>query len=158
MNLIRENCGMTLIELVVSLGILVMILAATFSFYSAGVKSWTMSERQMEVLQNARIALDWICRDLKVAEEYEILSRQSLSITPYKSNKIIYKKAGTQLLLEKNGQEMAIADCISELGFEEMPRGIVKIELRVENNSYEVKLSTKIKPPVKNRSWQESAQ
>jgi len=102
----------------------------------------------MEVQQNARIALDWICRDLKVAKEYEIISPQSLSITLYKGDEIIYKKVGEQLIMEKEGNQIQVADYIDYLDFEQMPRGIVKIELIAENESYEVKLHTKVKPPV----------
>jgi len=150
MGKFKESSGMTLIELIVSLGIMVMVLSAVFSFYSAGMKSWLISENQMEVLQNARIALEWISRDLKVASEYEILSRQEISITSYQG-KIIYEHDDKekQLIMKKNSDIMPVADYIVDLRFEEDSSGaIVIIELTAESNSYEVKLSTKIAPPV----------
>ncbi|MGI5859533.1 MAG: PilW family protein, partial [Tepidanaerobacteraceae bacterium] len=157
MKVFKKNSGMTLIELMVSIGIMVMILAAIFGFYSAGIKSWLISENQMDVQQNARTAFDWICRDLKVAREYEILSQQSLSITPYKGDKTIYQKVGKQLIMEKNGNQAPVADYIDDLRFEQMPGGIVKIDLIVENNSYEVKLSTKIEPPAPEKALKKEA-
>jgi len=42
MKELRSGSGVTLIELIVSVGIIVMILAAIFSFYSAGIKSWVI--------------------------------------------------------------------------------------------------------------------
>lgn len=155
MKVHRNYSGMTLIELIVSIGIMVMILAVIFGFYSAGIKSWSISENQMDVQQNARIAFDWICRDLKVAKEYEILSQESLSIKPYKGDEVIYQKLGKQLIMEKNGNQTPVAEYIDYLRFEQMPDGTVKIDLKVEKDSYEVKLSTKVKPfgtmePLKN--------
>lgn len=147
-----KNCsGMTLIELIVSIGIMLMILAVIFGFFSAGIKSWLISENQMDVQQNARIAFDWISRDLKVAEDYEILSEDQLSITPYKGETLVYKKRGQQLILEKDGGQTPVADYIDYLKFESMSDGTVKIDIKVEKSSYEVNLSTKVKPPVKRR-------
>jgi type II secretory pathway pseudopilin PulG len=148
MKTFKMNWGMTLIELMVSIGIMVMILTVIFGFYSAGIKSWLISENQMEVQQNARTAFDWICRDLKVAKEYEILSQESLSITPYKGDRTIYQKVGKQLIMDKDGNQTPVADYIDDLRFEQMPGGIVEIDLSVKKNSFEVKLSTKVKPPV----------
>jgi len=143
--MIKLNSGMTLIELIVSLGIMVMILAAILSFYWAGIKSWFISENQMEVLQNARIALEWISRDLKMAVECNILSSQKLSIKTYSGDEIVYEKVGNQLLIVKNGNNVLLADYIDVLNFTQNPNtGVIEIELTVKNGSYEVNLSTKI--------------
>ena len=87
---------------------------------------------------------DWISRDLKIAEDYEILSEDQLSITPYKGDTLVYKKLGEQLMLEKDGEQSPVADYIDYLKFESMSDGS-KIDIKAEKNSYEVNLSTKVK-------------
>lgn len=146
MKALKKCSGMTLIELIVSIGIMLMILAVIFGFFSAGIESWLISENQMDVQQNARIAFDWISRDLKIAEDYEILSEDQLSITPYKGDTLVYKKLGEQLVLEKDGEQSPVADYIDYLKFESMSDGTIKIDIKAEKNSYEVNLSTKVKP------------
>lgn len=145
-----KNCsGMTLIELIVSIGIMAMILTVIFASFSAGIKSWALADTQMEVQQNARIAFDWISRDLKIAKDYEIIAEDRIKITPYEGAVMTYYKSGKQLILERSGGHNPIAGYIEQLKFEKMPDTTVKIDLKVEKGSYKVELSTKVKPPVK---------
>jgi prepilin-type N-terminal cleavage/methylation domain-containing protein len=145
-----KNCsGMTLIELIVSIGIMAMILTVIFAFFSAGIKSWILADTQMEIQQNARIAFDWISRDLKIAKDYEIIAEDKIKIIPYEGATMTYYKSGRQLILERNKGHNPIANHIEHLKFEKMPDTTVNIDLKVEKDSYKVELSTKVKPPGK---------
>ncbi|HHU70188.1 MAG TPA: type II secretion system protein [Thermoanaerobacterales bacterium] len=145
-----ENCsGMTLIELIVSIGIMAIILTVIFAFLTAGIKSLILADKQMEVQQNARIAFDWISRDLKIAKDYEIVAEDKIKIIPYEGTVMTYYKSGKQLILERNKGHNPIANYIEYLKFEKMPDTTVKIDLIVEKDSYKVELSTKVKPPIK---------
>ena len=144
-----KNCsGMTLIELVVSIGIMVMVLTAIFAFFSAGIKSWKLADKQIEVQQNARIVFDWISRDLKVAKDYEIIDEDKIQITPYEGSKMTYYKSGEQLILSRNDGHNPVANHIKHLEFKKSHDNTIEIYIVVEKDSYKVKLSTKVRPLI----------
>ncbi|MDK2836340.1 MAG: hypothetical protein PWP21_1117 [Thermosediminibacterales bacterium] len=149
MKILKNSSGLTLIELIMSAGIMVMVLTVLFAFFSAGVRSWKLADTQMEVQQNARIAFDWLSKDIKIAKEYKIIEDSKLKITTYDGGVLTYYKSGDKLMIEKNGGHNPVANYIDFLKFEQMPEGTIKIDIRVKKDSYEVEISTKVKPPVK---------
>lgn len=63
----REEQGMTLLEVIVAVTILVLILGGAYSLLYASMKSWEVGEKQIDLQQNVRIAIDRIQSDLREA-------------------------------------------------------------------------------------------
>ena len=59
--------GFTLLEVLVSVAILAIIMAALYSAYTTNVEAIQIARENGQVHQTARIALDWITRDLQSA-------------------------------------------------------------------------------------------
>ena len=54
----------SLIELTVSMAILAILVAASFTFFSSIQNTWSLTNNKQESFENARIALDLIGKDL----------------------------------------------------------------------------------------------
>src|SRR5439155_7733176 len=63
----RNRCGFTLIELVISAGLMTMILVSAYFCLSAGFSSQKLIEPRAEIIQNARVALAIMSADLRGA-------------------------------------------------------------------------------------------
>ncbi|MDI6705416.1 MAG: prepilin-type N-terminal cleavage/methylation domain-containing protein [Bacillota bacterium] len=64
--------GFSLVELLVSLGLIGLVIAAAGLLYFSGVKGWERSENQVEVQQNLRIALNTLSTEVRKADVIEI--------------------------------------------------------------------------------------
>ncbi len=64
---ILDRRGFTLIELVIVMGMLTLVLVATYSLYDTHSKSAYVQEEVVDVQQNLRIAMDSISRDIKMS-------------------------------------------------------------------------------------------
>jgi|GEM_PF-4035054 len=69
----KQEQGFTTIELLISLAILLLIVEAVGVFLWASQRDWEVADRQVEVLQNARIALDSVVRDVRSAQWFEAI-------------------------------------------------------------------------------------
>lgn len=83
----RNNKGLTLVELLVTLAIISFVIAALYSFYLAGLRGWQRGTDQMEAQQSARIAMDKIIGEVLYAHE--------LSVT--EDSKVIRFKTGDNI-------------------------------------------------------------
>lgn len=66
-SLRARAAGVTLIELLVGTAILIGILAAAYACLQGGLRSRQLVEERADVLQNARVALNLMARDLRAA-------------------------------------------------------------------------------------------
>ncbi len=57
----------TLVEILAAMTVLVIIMLVMFQFFSSAQRIWSLSNRNAEVYENARIAMDVITRDLQSA-------------------------------------------------------------------------------------------
>ena len=73
--LIKDRRGFALLELVIALSLLSIILAMGFMFYFFGVNTFGIGEQQTDVQQNARLAADFITRELRIAEKIVIVDQ-----------------------------------------------------------------------------------
>jgi len=64
---IRKNTGFTLVEMMVSIGIGMVVVAAVTTTFVTQTKVYNAQEQINEMQQNARAALDVITRELKMA-------------------------------------------------------------------------------------------
>ncbi len=68
----RQDKGFTIIELLATLAILSMIIAALYAFYLSGLHSWNRSIERIEEQQSVRIAIDKIIKEVRYAHAVEI--------------------------------------------------------------------------------------
>jgi len=73
----NKERGMTLTEVMISVGILMLISGIAAFLYLRGFRLWKQSSTQTEIQQQARIALDNMVRNLQEAQAY------TLNITYY---------------------------------------------------------------------------
>ncbi|MCX7013136.1 MAG: prepilin-type N-terminal cleavage/methylation domain-containing protein [Candidatus Sumerlaeota bacterium] len=64
---VSRSRGMTLIEILVSVAISTILLAAAYSVYAAATSGWNKSRRRIDMHQRARVALDLMSRCLRCA-------------------------------------------------------------------------------------------
>ncbi|MBW6464787.1 MAG: prepilin-type N-terminal cleavage/methylation domain-containing protein [Bacillota bacterium] len=147
--------GLTLIELLVTFAILGFILAATYSFYFAGLNSWHRSIDRIDCSQNARIAMDKMIRELRYASEIAIHDhgREIRFKAPHDSKRTLrFRLVGRELVFDSfpTGSTYyfnnKIALEISELYFLIDQSGLVRIKIRTGNNGSAVLLSGAVYP------------
>ena len=69
----KEEKGLTLVEILVGLILLVMVLGLTYSFYFFGTRSFNVGESRTDVQQNVRFIADHLSKNLRFADSAEIL-------------------------------------------------------------------------------------
>jgi len=60
--------GFSLIEMMVSLGILSLIIIGLVTFFSGGTRSWVTGQYQLEAQRNARFAIDRMVKEIREAD------------------------------------------------------------------------------------------
>ena len=67
MNKPSKYSGLTLIELLVTMGILVLIVGILYSVFSISLRGWQKSDNMLQVTTAARVALDQMSREIASA-------------------------------------------------------------------------------------------
>ncbi|MDW7728824.1 MAG: cadherin-like beta sandwich domain-containing protein [Bacillota bacterium] len=70
---IGNNSGLTLIELLIVMVLLVIVLFMGFTFYSYGILTFRYGEKQADIQQNARIVTEFISNSVRTAERVIII-------------------------------------------------------------------------------------
>ena len=153
----QQEAGLTIIELLATLAILGMIIAALYSFYLSGLHSWNRSIDRMEDQQSARIAIDKIIKEVRYAHAVEIRYNDPTMI--YYSIYINgistlhrFRSAGGQLLLERRRSNdthysyNVIALGVSALFFELDTNDTLHITIRVGDNPGSSTLTGSVRP------------
>ncbi|MBU4312588.1 MAG: prepilin-type N-terminal cleavage/methylation domain-containing protein [Candidatus Omnitrophica bacterium] len=141
--MLRDRTGFTLVEMLISLAILAMIVASTFTIFSSSSKSWQKGEARSERYHNARAAIgkismelsqavireDGLCRFIGEKDEVKFVSFVSSSSGVFEAAEIEYWLDKERKFLLRNediepdydfstqDQSDILADNISELGF-----------------------------------------
>ncbi|MBU3153369.1 PilW family protein [Clostridium estertheticum] len=92
--------GFTLIELIVTIGIMGIVLAMAFSMGDFGDKSFNNGSAKSDIQSNTRLAANYITKELRYSSNAEILT--ALPATPDSTKKYIYVDNGI-LKLYYNG-------------------------------------------------------
>ncbi|WP_296971144.1 prepilin-type N-terminal cleavage/methylation domain-containing protein [Tepidanaerobacter sp. EBM-38] len=116
-NTKRKN-GFTLIELILSLGLLSLILTTSFNLYDAGQKSYENENNKIFAQQNARQAFLWLSTSVKQARSVEVISENSIKIVTSDGEKLIYYFENGVLYRQKNNGTNPIAE-LSQLKFKQ---------------------------------------
>ena len=70
---LKPRDGFMVVELIISLALLLIVLALTFTFYSFGSSSFQIGETQTDVQQNARLAANFITKEIRICERIVIV-------------------------------------------------------------------------------------
>lgn len=73
--------GLTLIELVIGIALMLLLLHSTVDLFSGSIKVWMFGKNQSHIQQTARIAMDTIVREIRYAHQITFKSTSSLLIT-----------------------------------------------------------------------------
>ena len=90
---IKGSKGFTIIELIVVIIILGVVGVFTFQFISSGIQTYITMQRQKDLLDEARLCLERMSREIRDAEQ--ILSTSNDHIRILKSNDTTYDPAKT---------------------------------------------------------------
>ncbi len=64
---LRAQQGFSLVEMLIAFTVIGFIITAVFTFYFAGLSGYNRGSQKMEYQQTARIAMDYMVRELKYA-------------------------------------------------------------------------------------------
>ena len=81
-SFIKDNRGITLVELVIGMGLLSLVIAVAYSLYFFGTTSFQTGANRVDLQQNARLMADFITDEVRLAREVEILGAVPESLDP----------------------------------------------------------------------------
>ena len=140
---ILNKDGISLVELLVALVILLLVLSIAYPLYAFGDRSFKVGSRQSIIQQNARMAADYITRELRYATNVKIYTDTSaISIpSPIPSDNeynYIVIDGNTIKHLSKNGQVIipqGLSDGIEfELEFDQISSNMIQITVTGKQN------------------------
>jgi type II secretory pathway pseudopilin PulG len=73
--------GLTLIELIIGITLMLLVLHCTVDLFSGSIKVWIYCKNQSHIQQTARIAMDTIVREIRYARQITFKNTSSLIIT-----------------------------------------------------------------------------
>ncbi|MDF2634693.1 MAG: hypothetical protein K0R78_1567 [Pelosinus sp.] len=73
--------GLTLIELIIGIALMLLVLHSTVDLFSGSIKVWIFGKNQSHIHQTARIAVDAIVREIRYAHQITFKNTSSLLIT-----------------------------------------------------------------------------
>jgi len=139
-----------MIEISISLMLLVLVLGGTYRLLISGIRSWDHGNEQMEVVENMRIALDYMTREIRAAaavtdggSNYIVIKVPNAAFSS--QNTVRYALDGEDQELERNSQP--VASRIKDLSFSYTgsPIRAVKITLvGVRKDGREVTMNSKV--------------
>jgi len=73
--------GLTLIELVIGMALILCLLSGIVGLFSGSLKVWVFGKQQSHINQTARIAMDSIVREIRYAQQITLKNTSSLVVT-----------------------------------------------------------------------------
>lgn len=139
--MIKNDKGFSIIEVVIAMTLFGMVLIAGYQFLFSGIKSWTHGEEQIDVVQNMRVGMDFMTREIRSATRVKTIDDSNIVITVPKADfssavdiKYHYDSTGKELEREEGGNGLQpVSSNISGLTFSyepENPKKWVGIEMK----------------------------
>ena len=94
--------GFTLIEMIVVVVILAIASAITIKFLVDGLSVYTMTVNQKTLLDEGKLALERMCRDIRDASSVTAFAGTTSSITFVRTNATIQDSAGESVTFQRN--------------------------------------------------------
>lgn len=127
---VRNEKGMTLIELILSAAILSLLLVASYTLLGSGMKIYKQSLEELSNLQNARYAINRLSIAIVQAKDVKVVSNSKIEIRLPDDSKVYYYLEYGTLYREKNGGKNPVAE-LSFIEFRQNPDSkAVKVALK----------------------------
>jgi len=97
--------GFTLIEVLFVIALVAILLAAITPYLRAFHVSWESADKRSEVVQNARVGMGKMLKELREADEFTAIAGRSVSFNDVDGTSIVY--AETNNYLTRNGEILA---------------------------------------------------
>lgn len=110
LNPLREQRGISLVELLLALALVSLIITVVSMAYFAGLRAWQRAENQMEVQQNLRIAMNILSTEIRKASTFEIEpDGHGISLTYCSNPSKVYRlhKASDEIRMYAKGTTVA---------------------------------------------------
>ena len=132
---IKNQKGVTLIELMVVVVILSLIILGLVTFFTGGVRSWITGQNQLSAQRNARQAIDQMVREIREGNNFTIGPSNSVTISYLSSfgkNPVTFKLSGTVIEREVNSVSSPMINSVKTLSFASTDASKVHILLEVD--------------------------
>ncbi len=148
MKNINFERGFTLLELILTLVLLTVVLGSAYSFYFMGLNSYHGGVNQIDLQQNARIAMDKISSELKFADYYSIkdTGEKIYFFFPDENTLHTFRLRGKDLEYCIGSGVTKVAYNVDSLEFFYGKNGTVAFIITVKDQSREYSLSSSVKP------------
>jgi type II secretory pathway pseudopilin PulG len=80
-KILADKSGMTLIELIMGMVITTLLMAVIINNLSTSIIAWQAGKNRSEIESTARLAIDSIVREIRYANNLQLDSKSSLTIT-----------------------------------------------------------------------------
>lgn len=95
--MICDKRGFTIIEALFVVALIAVLLAVTYPYLRAFHTSWQSADRRTELIQNARVGMDKIVKELRRASRFVSIAPGVLTFMDVDNNVITYQLNGTNL-------------------------------------------------------------
>ena len=130
-----------------SISLLSLFLFALLSLYSLGLRSYHQGSAQVDLQQNARIALHHLDRNLRVMDRFALKGDGSLEFfMPGDSRRHTYRVRFQDLEYVVGTSVTKVASGISEVTFTSTPEGILRFTVTAAAPGREYSLTSAIRP------------
>ena len=133
---IKNQKGVTLIELMVVVVVLSLIILGLVTFFTGGVRSWITGQNQLSAQRNARQAIDQMVREIREGNNFTIGPGNNNVTISYLSsfgkNPVTFKLSGTVIEREVNLVSSPMINSVKTLSFDSTDASKVHILLEVD--------------------------
>lgn len=118
----KNGAGFTIVELLIVVAVMALLTAALSPLFRTSYQAWRVGDRRAEVIQNARLGMDKISRELKQAKKITGVSADSVSqgyitFLDYDENAKAFRYDGGYLAYDSGSGLSTLAGPIESLYF-----------------------------------------
>lgn len=141
-NVLKDQSGMTLMEVLAGLGVLLLVLTAALNLNIAAYRQKVVQNQVSDWLATSRPGVDWIVRDIRRACDATIVNSSTLRLTmpgtdcKTGTTTITYSLAGTDV--QRTGNTKPVASNVTKLEFYSDPTNtlVIHVLLQVDNSAW----------------------
>lgn len=89
------EAGLTLLEVLVSTLLIALTIGGIAPLFGLGQPVWEEADRRLDMLGNARLALDKLVREMRVAQSFSVISSTSLNFSVFYSEENVASNPGS---------------------------------------------------------------